>query len=225
MKGLSKHGRGERGVTLIELLVVVAILGILAAITGIAVTGTTQRGRAATKTQNEVIVDGAITAYIAQHPHQRRPTRDGCIPGTDLDTANRNLCVSGGDSTDTITVNEVEMDVDVNKDGDKSDTTVKVVPITWDTYFTGDDGTRKLFTDFVNTPSHAFDLVGTIDGWKTGRTRPREGEDTADIRSPFSTDAQKADCSETGTGDNTKCPVWVINSSGNSVALLPEGQY
>jgi len=297
------------GVTLIELLVVVAILGILAAITTIAVKGTTQSGRGATKAQDEAIVDGAIQAYIAQHPQQRHPTLDGCIPNTDLDTAGRFLCVSGGDSTDTFSVSEVDLDIDVNKDGDKTDTAEEVVPITWDTYFIAGDGNKKFFTDFVDTPQHAFDLVGTKDGWKTGRTKAREGEDTDSIRSPFGTTAEFNECigradftgevvatetadgfitvlppldnipilaaSETvtlkpaatvltrvtssptsgkytinnttgvitlgaalSTGDSieadytqqgetveTKCPVWVINANGESVALLTDGKY
>ena len=223
MRRFGKVLKGRRGVTLIELLVVVAILGILATITAVAVTGTTQRGRAAGKQADQNAVNDAVSGYSAQHPRQLVPTLDGCRVDEGLQSSFL-VCRTDETPTEQFTVDESDVGIDVNGDGDAVDADVKVKAILWDQSFTGDDGTARTFDSFVDIPRHAFDLVAIQDGWKTGRTRARI-EDTNIVRNPFGDAAQLDACQNTSTGDEKTCPVWVINEDGKVIALLPDGTY
>ena len=232
MKNLGRilKNRGEEGLSLIELLVVVAIMGILATLTAVAVTGTTTSTKGAGRTNDIGVVKNADSAYAGEHDQGRHPTIDGCLPGETLSTITL-VCVGGGVAEFEFEVNEADVDVDVDGDGFKTSTNVKVVPIVWNQFFgTGDlsdssAGTDKAFIDFVDTPSHAFDLVGTKNGW-ADRTLARTGDSATTITSPFTTynsgDAgDYKDCKDSISA----CPVWVFNASGDATSLLANSVY
>ena len=221
MKRMGRLLRGIQGLSLIELLVVVAIMGILATLTAVAVTGTTTSTKSVSKTQDERVVLDADKAFTGKHPQGRHPTIDGCKPGTTL-SAITFVCSGTGTADGQFIVDETVVGVDVDGDGNKTDTALAVVPVLWDQFFgTGDS--KKTFQDFVDLPKHAFDLIGTEDGWKTGRTLAR-AEDAQVIRAPFSTTGDTGDlllC----RGDLSKCPVWVFNEDESTIVLLPESRY
>ena len=230
IKGAFK--RREDGLSLIELLVVVAIIGILSTLTVVAVQGTRSSATSRGRTNDIVTVTTAVRAFAAEHPQSRYPTLDGCRVDFDL---NLNLlCVANsGGAAQQMTVVESTVDVDINGDGDTGDT-LDVVPIVWGQNFTGDDGiTLRSFTDFVDLPRHAQEKVNG-DSYSSN-TEPRQfdnrvlvalsgsGDVTVAVPNPaLSTDVGSCDVSVT-TADN--CAVWVLNGSGDAVALLPGNRY
>ena len=221
MERMGRLLRGTQGLSLIELLVVVAIMGILATLTAVAVTGTTTSTKSVSKTQDERVVLDADKAFTGEHPQGRHATIDGCKPETTLSTITF-VCSGTGSADGQFEVDETLLGVDVDGDGDQTDTSVSVVPILWDQFFgTGDS--KKTFTDFVDLPKAAFDLIGTEDGWETGRTLTRS-EDGEVIRSPFTTTGDSGDLLAC-RADETECPVWVMNEDEDVKVLLPESRY
>ena len=229
IKGAFK--RREDGLSLIELLVVVAIIGILSTLTVVAVQGTRSSATSRGRTNDITTVTTAVRAFNAEHPHSRYPTLDGCLPAFDL---NLNLlCVANsGSAAQQMTVTEATVDVDINGDGDTGDT-LEVVPIVWGQYFTGDDDiSNKPFTQFIDIPRHGQERV---DGTSyQSNTEPRQfdnvalttisgsGDADGGVLNPATTDVGSCD-SSVSTADN--CAVWVLNGSGDAVALLPGDRY
>ena len=224
----------EEGLSLIELLVVVAIMGILATLTAVAVTGTTSKTKGSTKDNDQVTVTNAVSAYSGEHPQGRSPTFDGCTPQDDggLKTLTKTCEDTGVAQLQKFLVNEADFGVDVdgqdrNTDGiADNDTAVPVVPIIWDQRFTGDDTKVKAFNlSFVDEPKHAFDLVdGTsVTTWKgssgIGGVSPTGDRPEDDLQLPSLPDISKC---TTASGD---CPVWVLNEFGEAKALLPGSVY
>ena len=222
----------EAGLSLIELLVVVAIMGILATLTAVAVTGTATTTKGATKANDEKTVSDAISAYSGEHTQGRLPTLDGCGVGEGFGSVTKTCSIgtATGDGHEEFGVNEAFVGVDVNDDGDTVDT-VRVVPILWDQFFTA-DGAAEALTAFVETPTHGFDLISGSD-WEsttTGRL-----EDGVLVTNPFNSSAGSGDfvtcaagtagLSNPASGDVTLCPVWVINPAGDAIALLTSGTY
>ena len=226
MKRFGRLLKREEGLSLIELLVVVAIMGILATLTAVAVTGTTSTTKGATRLNDLVTVTNAVSAYSGEQTQGRFPTFDGCTPGS----GNRGLSsltkVCNADTGDAITATNIPLDqfqiaetqvaVDINGDGDEDDGPQNVVPIVWGQNFTGDDGTtiKTLEDDFVDVPKHAFERIGG-GNWKT-ETGDRP-EDSGDVVTPSMTACKSGTVSE--------CPVWVLNSAGDAVALLAGTSY
>ena len=213
-------GRQE-GLSLIELLVVVAIMGILATLTAVAVTGTTTTSKGTSKTSDQAVVSSAEEAYLAEGG--RHPTLDGCLPGEKLITLTL-TCSSPGTADQQFVVDETLVGVDIDGDGSiTGDSTV--VPILWD-QFLGDtaDSSDKKFTEFVNIPAHAFDTIRTTADWKSGKTSART-EDGALIRSPDMTKCKGFNQTAEASGDLEDCPVWVLNEFGDAKALLPDTRY
>ena len=226
MRGLfRKWGGSEEGLSLIELLVVVAILGVLATLTAVAVTGTTSTAKSGAKQADEGTMSDGVGAFSGEHSKGGRyPTFDGCLPGTGLNTTTFTCVTSGDGAYKEFLVDEATLDVDANGDSDKTDDEVQVVALIWNQYFgTGD--TQKLFLgDFVKEPKHAFEYRdGTSFSTNTGdRKRPDDPEENnAEILGVPSNDRIES-CVGGSSGD---CPVWVINTGGEAVALLGGGSY
>lgn len=214
MDSLRRFLGREEGLSLIEMLVVVAILGILASLTAVAVTGTTSSSKGVTKEGDEGTVTKAVSRYNAEHPAGRYPTLDGCLPGKTLDKVTKTC--AAGKAAQEFAISEVDTKIDVDLDG-LTTSVVKVVPITWDQYFgTGDKKTFK--GDYVKVPAHGFEtrLGGSF---KTSTADRTEG-------GPALTGVPnlKASCAKAG-GISGDCPVWVLNAFGDAVALIPGSSY
>ena len=233
MKRMREILKDKRGVTLIELLVVVAILGILATLTAVAVTGTTGKTKGAGKSNDQVTVKNALSSYGGEQPQGRSATLDGCLPALSGNLGLKNLTLtcdapSGialtgtGSAMQGFFVSEAAVAVDIDGDGD-TDSSELVAPIIWGQNFTGDDGTVRTFNiDFIDIPKHAFDLIGTPDGWKT--TTGDRPEDGLTLIAPF---VNTGDPTNTDfcPGDLNKCPVWVLTEGGDAVALITSSSY
>ena len=210
----------EVGFSLIEIIVVVAIIGILATITGLAVSGTSQKSRGATKDADEVTVTKAGRAYSAGHAQGRSPTLDGCLSGFTLDMATL-TCGTAGTAERQFTVDETVVGTDVNRDGDATDTGLTVVPIIWAQFFTGDDDTHEEFNpDFADLPRHAFDLVGTTDGWKSS-TGPRTEDSSVLARPNITEDIAAVKASGTVTVSSfASLPGEVVTADGTAFTAV-----
>ena len=233
MKRNARVFKREEGLSLIELFVVVAIIAILATLTAVAVTGPATSTKDTSKTADEKMITDGNSTYSGEHPQGRSPTLDGCLPGKSLIVATK-TCSTGGVggtiSAQQFAISETAVDVDLNDDGDATDTAlVNVVPILWDQFFTS-AATTKAFTEFVELPAHDFDLVGTVAGWKTGSTADRPETTAVDsIAAPTSIETGDKSTTYTATDkcptDAAKCPVWVMLAGGDAIALLPSGSY
>ena len=105
---------------------------------------------------DEKTMTDRVGSYAGQHPKGGRyPSFDGCLPGNVLNTTT--FTCSAGTAAKQFAVDEPTIDVDVNKDDDKTDLGIIVVPLIWNQYH-GIGGTQKLFLgDFVKEPKHAFE--------------------------------------------------------------------
>ncbi len=230
MERLRKLLNREEGFSLIELLVVVAILGVLATLTAVAVTGTTSSSKSVTKVGDEATVTKGAASYSAEEAGARFPTLDGCLPGTALKLSTL-TCLSTegtGDPVQRFRVDESALGLDVDGDGELASADVKLVPIIWNQSFTASDGSVKTFKgDFVATPKHAFELRNKTTSFKTTTgVRPEDGTSITGV--PTTGDIAVCDAASVSgftTGDLTKCPVWALNEFGEAVALLAGSAY
>ena len=221
IRGLVKR---EEGLSLIELLVVVAIMGILATLTAVAVTGTTSKTKGAGKVNDEDTTGNAISAYAGEHPQGRNPTLDGCAPANSGGLASlTKVCDSSsgtGRPVQEFSIFEQDFAVDVNQDGAiTTGNLVKVVPIIFTQFFTGDDNEARVFSiNFVDDPKHAFEDVNGDSFKANTAARTEDGFILASVP-----------VISTATGDCPavlgKCPVWVINEFNEAIALLPGTSY
>ena len=192
-------------------------MAILASLTAVAVSGTVGKSKSATKSADEDTVTEAAQAYAADHPQERYPTLDGCLPGDEYKSSSK-TCVSSADGpAQVFTADETVFDLDLNLDGDKTDLLVTLVPIIWNQAFTGDDDDETLTfrNDFIKLPSHGFE---DRDGDSFKSTASVRTEDSFTLEGVPTI----SDCTDTSSGD---CPVWVFNEFGDAIALLESGAY
>ena len=107
----------------------------------------------------------ADRSYSGEHDQGRHATLDGCFPGLKLDTVDLVCKADAGGAAQEFTINEADLNVDVNKNDVTTDTAVKVVPILWNQFF-GSGDSAKSFLDVVNLPKHGFELVNGT-SWKS----------------------------------------------------------
>ena len=217
MKKLARSLSRNEGLSLIEMLVVVAILGILASLTAVAVTGTTSSSKTVTKEGDENTVTKAVARYSSEHPEERYPTLDGCLAGETLNLTS--LTCGSGIGEQEFNVDETALSVDVDLDGLTTSTSVKVVPITWEQYFEIGSQSKTFDGDFVKVPGHGFETrVG--DSFRTAT-----GDRTEDTTTSITGVPDIATSCSVPGGSSGDCPVWVINEFGDAIALLPGSSY
>lgn len=160
---IRRFSRGQEGLSLLELTVVAAIISILAALTAVAVTGVSTSTRGTVRDSDMTEVSKAVEAFVGAQAASQYPTTSSCKAGQ-IPNSVTSVCATGGvEDTDWDTISEVTYGVDINLDGDATDTTLKVVAISW----TKDVGDGRTFSpDFATKPKHADETVaGTIAAW------------------------------------------------------------
>ena len=230
------------GLSLLELTVVAAILGVLAAMVAVAVTGQATESRSTAQLADVSEVQKSVDAYAGQHPHGRYPTLNGCLPGAVLDLVT-SRCVAPGLVTDPaqvdatnleFVVSESTVGMDLSGDVDTNDLGT-VAPLLWAKAFRGTDQSIKRFSGgFVQrSPKHAFAFLSGTDpdgGWRTGRQPDADGLgdiDADDLGNSLTITAPAG----IGSGDDQidastlQVPVWVIDGRGAVYNLLPAGRY
>ena len=228
----------QSGITLLELTVVSAILAVLAGIIAFSVSGQSTQSRNAVQLIDISEVQKATDTFAGRHPQGRYPTLNGCLPGGGLVLDLVALkCVTVNDLLDPGQINvsnlefvviEADVGIDINGDGDTSDSVV-VAPIIWAKGFKDDSGTiRRMSGDFIQRdPKHAFEFFDGNDpegSWQDGIALDPDGLgniNTTTITSPEGL----------GAGNNRinaslrQYPVWVVTSSGIVLNLLPSTRY
>ena len=224
-----RHGTSARGavVGFWLLIAAISVLGIVASLTAVAVTGTTSSSKGVTKAGDESTVTKAVSRYSAEHPGGRFPTLDGCLPGEGLNllslTCSRNAGTPKGEAEQEFTVDEISLRVDADLDGAAASTAVEVVPIVWKQHFTYRGETKTFEGDFLKAPRHAFEEQDGDSFLARSEARP---EDDAPVKGVPDIASCHGFVGETAfTPDPADCPVWVLNEFGDAVALLPGTAY
>jgi prepilin-type N-terminal cleavage/methylation domain-containing protein len=149
MRTLIKRLHGDqRGLSLLELTVVAAILSILAALTAVAVSGTTSTTREVARANDIAEMQKAVDRFANEGTAGEQPTTTSALPDT-----------GGTQGVDYYIVEESVLAVDVNVDGDTSDT-LNVLPISWTA--TDDDSDQFHPAYISKRPKHNGVAVNNI---------------------------------------------------------------
>ncbi|MBI4234368.1 MAG: type II secretion system protein [Chloroflexi bacterium] len=201
MKIKRRVGSGERGLTLLELTVVTAILGIMAAMTAVVVSGSAGRSRDVALTTDKAEVEKAVSNYAGNHPRGQYPTINGCLPGQTKQS-------DGSCTAATVAAGAFNV----------ADRTTWEA-ILWDKAFKSGQQTLRLVPDYLSVGLKQAQWHSDGTTWTRTLADP-DGVSSTALAAPDCTGSQDTACTS-----SSKIPVWMLDKYGKVQTSIKPSSY